>query len=143
MPDTDVQPSAATNGHRYPCSAVGCTAAFPTPQALGSHKRYSHTGAIQTKAKKPKRPVHVELVDEDPPPPVVKAPKISDLDRILNTVESAEMQPGKWMRVAVFISSRAARSMGTRLQKRTEGGAWEWYAPGDDRLFVRARPDDA
>lgn len=57
-------------------------------------------------------------------------------------VEAGDLVPGRWMRVALFTSARAARAMATRLRKHTEGGPYEWLAPGDDRLFVRVRAED-
>lgn len=139
-----------TGGPPFLCTDPGCHQTFDTPQGLGSHRRYTHGAGFSRdrevsragKVKKTRPPVHVELVDEDPPPPVLKPLKIADIDRIMAVIEEAEMPAGKWKRCAIFVSARAARSMATRLRKKTEGGPYEWYAPGDDRLFVRVRPDE-
>lgn len=129
-----------------------CDQKFAGPQGLGAHRRAAHgivgtsagavAGRVATKGARPARPVLVELVAEMPPAPVVKEPKIKISDRILAAVEQGDLAPGEWMRCAIFVSSRAAKAMATKLQKATEGGPYEWYAPGDDRLFVRVRPDE-
>jgi hypothetical protein len=115
-----------------------CGDKFDRAASLGVHRRYKHdvhatNGSTPRAGATTKGPVLVELVDEEPPPP--PAPKMKPVDQIIATVTAADMKPGRWQRIAVFPSPRAARSMATRL--RGDAAAFEWLAADDGRLFVR------
>lgn len=137
-------------GQEYKRDEFGCpdcAQSFSTAQRLGSHRARAHgyraPGASSDRQTPPRssgeRPtVIVELVDEEPPPP--PAPKLKPVEQIVALCRSAaegdEMMPGKWKRVALFSTGRAAKAAATKLRRWDELG-FDWQAADDGRLFVR------
>jgi uncharacterized C2H2 Zn-finger protein len=119
-----------------------CAQTFMSPQGLGAHRSRAHGYRSDKPAasKDAKAPVIVELVDEEPPPP--PEPKRKPLEQILDLVEAADFETGRWWRVAVFPTGRAAKAAATRLRGHEYGSQLDWLAADDGRVFVRV-PENA